>query len=380
MKIVFTGGGTGGHFYPLMAVADQINHLVKTEKIIEPELIYIGPFVLDEEALLQRNIRFVKASAGKNRKYFSIRNFFDYFVTAWGIVQATWKLYRLFPDVVLSKGGYAAFPTTVAAKLLGIPLIIHESDAHPGKANLIASKWAKVICISYEEVIKFFPESLDRKKFILVGNPVRPSIFKPVREGAHEFLDLDPSLPAILVLGGSSGAKALNNILLDALPNLIKKYQIIHQTGKENIKEVVSVANMKLKNSPYKKRYKAMDYLSTLALRMSFGISSLVVSRAGSGVIFEIAAVGLPSIVVPIPEDISHDQTYNAFAYASSGAAVVLKQRNLTATILENEIDRIMNDPVLWHNMSKAAREFARPDAARKIADILLKLSLQHEE
>ena len=380
MKIVFTGGGTGGHFYPLMAVADEINHIAKTEKLIEPELIYIGPFVLDQEALVQRKMRFVQASAGKKRKYFSIQNFFDYFKTAWGIIQATWRLYRIFPDVVFSKGGYAAFPTTVAARILGIPLVIHESDAHPGKANIIASKWARLIAISYPEVIKFFPKTVNRKKFILTGNPVRPEIFRPVREGAYEFLELDPSLPVLLVLGGSSGAKALNDILMDALEDLVQHYQIIHQTGSEHFDSAKGLAHMKLQASPFKERYRPFAYLSTLALRMAFGVSSLVVSRAGSGVIFEIAAVGLPSILVPIPEDVSHDQTHNAFAYASSGAATVLKQKNLTATILKNEINRIMNDPILWQKMARSAKAFAKPEASRKIADILLKIALKHEE
>ena len=380
MKIVFTGGGTGGHFYPLMAVADEINHKVKTEKLIEPELIYIGPFVLDQEALAQRHMRFVQAAAGKKRKYFSIKNFFDYFKVAFGILQATWKLYRIFPDVVFSKGGYAAFPTTVAARFLGIPVVIHESDAHPGKANVIASKWAEKIAISYPEVKKFFPQSVPDKKFILTGNPVRPEIFRPVREGAYEFLELDPSLPTVLVLGGSSGAQAINDLLLDSLETLVKDYQIIHQTGSQHFDYVKSLAEVKLKASPFKDRYRPFGYLSALAMRMAFGVSSLVISRAGSGVIFEIAAVGLPSILIPIPEDVSHDQTYNAFAYAKHGGATVLKQENTTPTILLNEIKRIMNDPILWQQMSKNAKDFSRPDAARKIAEIILGIALKHEE
>ncbi len=378
MKIVFTGGGTGGHFYPLLAVADELKHIIKTEKIVEPELIYIGPFVLDKEALAQRHMRFVQAYAGKHRKYFSIKNFFDYIKIVIGIIQATWQLYVIFPDVVFSKGGYAAFPTTVAAKILGIPLIIHESDAHPGKANLIAAKWAKLIAVSYPEVVDFFPKKIDRKKFVLTGNPVRPEIFKPLREGAHEFLGLDPSLPTILVLGGSSGAKAVNDVILDSLDKLVANYQIIHQTGSEHLDYVQSLAKAKLSKSPYADRYKPFGYLSALAMRMSFGISSMVVSRSGSGVIFEIAAVGLPSIMIPIPEDVSHDQTYNAFAYAKAGAATVIKQKNLTANLLVNEIDRIMNDPVLWQEMSESAKNFSKPEAAKKLAQVLVSIILKH--
>lgn len=379
MRIVLTGGGSGGHFYPLIAVAEEIYDIAEKEKILEPHLYYIGPDVHDARALSEQNIIFKKSPAGKLRKYFSIQNFFDLIKTAMGIIKATVQLYFLYPDVVFSKGGYAAFPTTVAARLLRIPLIVHESDAKPGRANLIAAKWAHGIATSYPGAAKYF-KNIDEKKIALTGNPIRKALFLPVREGAHNYLNLSPDIPTILVLGGSLGAKDINKMILNALPQLVEEYQVIHQTGKENIKHVNDVASVVLRNNPHQDRYRAFGYLNQLALRMSAGIASVVVTRAGSNTIAEVAAWGLPAIVIPIPEEISHDQTDNAFTYAGIGAAVVMKQKNLTPNLLVSEIERIMSDPEIQSEMTEAANKFAKPDAARKVARILLDIALEHEQ
>ncbi|MBL4644306.1 MAG: glycosyltransferase, partial [Candidatus Pacebacteria bacterium] len=197
MKIVFTGGGTGGHFYPIVAVAEEIHKIVEDEKLLEPELYYIGPNVLDYEALSEQNIIWKPSSAGKVRRYFSIRNAFDLIKTFIGVIQSTFQLFFLYPDVIFSKGGGASFPTTFAARLLNIPVIIHESDAHPGRANLIAAKWAKAIAISFPGVTQYF-NGIDSTKFALVGNPIRRVLFRPAREGAHTYLNLKEEIPTIL--------------------------------------------------------------------------------------------------------------------------------------------------------------------------------------
>ncbi len=379
MKIALTGGGTGGHFYPLIAVAEEIYKIVEEDKLIEPSLYYIGPDVHDERALSEQNIIFKRSPAGKMRKYFSIRNFFDLIKTAVGIVKATVQLYFLYPDVVFSKGGYAAFPTTVAARLLRIPIVVHESDAKPGKANLIAAKWARAVATSYPGAAKYF-KGVDKNKFALTGNPIRSSLFLPVREGSHNYLNLSPELPTILVLGGSSGAQEINKMILNTLPELLKDYQVIHQAGKDNINHVTDVASVVLRDNPNQDRYKVFGYLNQLALRMSAGIASIVITRAGSSAIAEVAAWGLPAIVIPIPEEISHDQTDNAFVYARTGAATVMKQKNLQPALLLSEIKRIMESPEIQSQMTEAANKFAKPDAARKIARILLDIALEHEQ
>lgn len=378
MRIVLTGGGTGGHFYPLIAVAEAMRDIVLEDKLIAPELFYIGPSVLDYEALDEQGIEWRRSSAGKMRRYLSIRNVFDMVKVIIGVVQATIQLYLLYPDVVFSKGGYASFPTTVAARILNIPVIVHESDARPGRANEITARWAVAVATSYPGAAAFFKKTLS-EKIALVGNPIRKTLFKPAREGAHEYLGLASDVPTIFILGGSQGAQAINSVVISALPDLLMNYQIIHQTGKDNLDEVRNIASVVLKDHPHKDRYQAFGFLNTLAMRMASGVAHLVVARAGTGTIFEIAAWSVPSILIPIPEEVSHDQTSNAFAYARDGAAVVLKQKNLTENLFEAEVHRILQNPDVHASMREAAAAFAKPDAARKLARLVLDTALTHE-
>jgi UDP-N-acetylglucosamine--N-acetylmuramyl-(pentapeptide) pyrophosphoryl-undecaprenol N-acetylglucosamine transferase len=203
----------------------------------------------------------------------------------------------------------------------------------------------------------------------------------PAREGAYEFLKLKRDVPILLVLGGSQGAQTLNDCVLDALPRLLQKYQIVHQTGEKNIRDVEGRAKIILGNNfELAERYKAFGYLNDVAIRMSAGAASLVIARAGSGTIFEIASWGLPSILVPIPTEISHDQTKNAFAFARAGATSVIEQNNLTPGLLTSEVDRILGNPELSRSMGEKARTFARPDAAKLIANAILNIALSHEQ
>ena len=172
MKILFTGGGSGGHFYPIIAVVEALNDLVRERKLLEPELIYAAPDPYDREMLIANGIRFVPTSAGKIRNYFSILNFFDYFKTAWGVLRSVLRVFFLYPDVVFGKGGYASFPTLLAAKLFKIPVVIHESDSTPGRVNRWAGTFAQKIAVSFPEAAHYFPKD----KVAYTGNPVRKSI------------------------------------------------------------------------------------------------------------------------------------------------------------------------------------------------------------
>ena len=377
MKIVLTGSGSGGHFYPLIAVAEQIRAQAAERRLLDPELIYIGPEPFDSQALIEQDITYIHTSAGKLRRYFSILNIFDSFKTAWGIVRATMQLYSIYPDVVFSKGGYASFPTLFAARVLRIPVIIHESDAKPGRASLWAAPFARAIGIAHPDAAHQFPSKV-QSKIALVGNPIRHDIESVAPSGGHEFLKLKDDVPTILILGGSLGAQAINNVVLDALPALLEKYNIVHQTGSANLTEVQGLAHVRIRDGRFEERYRAYGLLNALALRMAAGISSLILARAGSGTIFEIASWGLPSILVPIPEDVSHDQTKNAFSYARSGAAVVMEQRNLSPNLLIAEIDRIVSDSSLMSQMGIAAKSFSRPEAAAKLAHVIIETALEH--
>lgn len=385
MRIVLTGGGTGGHFYPLMAVADQIAAISREQKLIAPDLIYMAPTEYDKEALFERNITFIPIAAGKQRRYTSFLNITDLFKIAWGIVKATFRMYFVLPDVVFSKGGYASVPVLFAARFFRIPVIIHESDSVPGRANAWAAKFAKRIAISYPETAEAF-EKLAKKtkkedvtKIALTGNPVRHTLETLAPAGAYEFLKLEKGIPTLLVLGGSSGAETINEALVEALPRLVEQCNVIHQTGDKHLTITRETARLILEHNPNAERYRPFGFLNVLAMRMAGGIADIVITRAGSGAIFETAAWQKPSIIIPIPEDVSHDQRKNAFAYARNGAAVVIEQANLTPNIIVSEVERILGSEETKRSMAEAAKRFARPDAARVIAQEILDEALVHE-
>ncbi|MEN9413319.1 MAG: hypothetical protein RLZZ342_406 [Candidatus Parcubacteria bacterium] len=378
MRIAFTGGGTGGHFYPHIAVAESIEEICNEKSLIEPQLYYLGPEPFDKLALAEHDIAYVSSPAGKVRRYASILNVLGAFSTAAGIISSIGKLFSLYPDVVFSTGGYAAYPTLWAARILAIPVVIYDADAKPGRVSLWSSKFAKWIAVAHPDAAANFPAKV-RDRMARVGHPIRKEIRGFAREGGHEFLKLDPSVPTIFVLGGSQGSRAINETLLDALPDLVSRYNIVHQAGTANLEEVRGISSVSLKGSPFLDRYRVFGLLNTLAIRMSAGISNLVISRAGSGTIFEIASWGIPAILIPIPPDVSHDQTENAYSYARMGGGIVIEQQNLTPHVLSAEVDRLMQDATMRERMHAAAEKFARPEAAHKIAEILLETSLAHE-
>ena len=372
IKILFTGGGTGGHFYPLIAVAEEVNKLVDEKKIANVRMYYFSDSPYDEAALFENQITYKEIKTGKLRTYFSIQNFFDIFKTIGGVINGFFAVFDVYPDVIFAKGAYASFPTLFAARLLGIPVIIHESDAAPGRVTSWAGKFARYIAVSYKESFQFFPK--DRTAH--VGQPVRPELEHP-SAGGLEYLQLESNVPVIFVLGGSSGAQIINEAILGVLPELVQKYQVIHQTGKSNIDEVQKRADHILQGSEFKSRYKPFPFLNVLAMRMAAGVASVIVSRAGSQ-IFEIASWGVPSIVIPITNTNNDHQRKNAFAYARAGGCVVVEEKNLTPHIILSEADRITKDLILHDKMSADAKNFFQPGAAKKIAEKVLEIGLEH--
>ncbi len=375
MKIAFTGGGTGGHFYPIIAVAEKVNDIIDEENILGAKLYYISTEPYDRELLLENGLHFEKVKTGKRRTYFSLQNFSDFFKTLFGTLGAIYMLFSIFPDVVFGKGGYASFPALFAARLLRIPVLIHESDAAPGRVNLWAGKFAKKVAVSYPEAAKYFPI----KKTAWTGQPVRREIeHKADKAEAMKYFKLESSLPTVLVLGGSQGAEIINNTVLDALPRLIKSYQIIHQTGVLNYKSVTERAEVVLLRNEGKTRYYPINFLNSFGMKMAAGAADIIVSRAGS-TIFEIASWGVPSIIIPFAESNADHAIKNAFAYAREGAASVIEEANMTANILSSEIDRIVGDKEIWERMAKSAENFYKPDAALLIARELVDMALAHE-
>ncbi len=378
MKILMLGGGSGGHFYPIIAIAEAIQNIALKEKILDPKLYFMAPSPYNRQELFDHDIEFVSAMAGKRRinpKGFSkVRNFFDIFKMGFGVISAIIKIYFIMPDVIFSKGGFGAFPGLVASRIFRIPVIIHESDSSPGRVNAWSGKFAKKIGLSFKEAAEFFPKD----KTAYTGNPVRKEIREPLVNGAFEYLQLEKGVPVILILGGSAGGKIINDSILTALPSLLDKYQIIHQTGTKTFEEVKRTAHVILENNNYESRYHVYDYLNTLSMRMAAGAASLVISRGGS-TIFEIALWGVPSILIPITDSNGDHQRKNSYNYARESGAVVIEEINLTPDILAHEIERIISNPDLAKRMGDNAKKFARVDSAELIAREILKIALRHE-
>ncbi len=247
MKIVITGAG-GGHFYPLIAVVESVRKQTFIQKIVQPEVFFFSDKPYDEKALFEEQIKFVQISAGKLRVYPSLETITDIFKTIYGCIVAIFKLYSLYPDVVFAKGGYASFPTLFAARLLSIPVVVHESDTVPGRVTKFAGKFASRVAISYQEASAFFP----KETTALIGQPIRsaslpPENYKRVYENKER--------PVIMILCGSQGSQRINEAILEILPNLLDKYDIVHQTGPANLEEIKKVTTEMLKEHKFKNHY-----------------------------------------------------------------------------------------------------------------------------
>ena len=377
MRILLIGSGSGGHFYPLIAIAEEINKIVDEEKITQCSLYHMADKIFDRDALEEQFITFIPISAGKVRVYFSFLTIIDILKTPFAIMGAMFKVFNLYPDVIISKGGYASFPVLVAAWFLRIPVIVHESDTVPGRVNVWSGGFARRVALSYPEAASFF----DADKISMTGQPVRKLLTQGVTEGAKEFFELDENILTIGVIGGSLGAKTINDVVTAMLPDLVQKYQIIHQTGDKNFKDVQTDAQIVLEDMPHRSRYKAFPFFNDLQTKMFGSASDIIISRAGSA-LFEIAAWGKPSIIIPIPATNSHGdhQRKNAYHYARTGACVVVEQANLTASVLFHEIDTILSHKDRYDTMVRHAKDFYKPDAARKIAAEAIRIAIGHEK
>ena len=372
MKIVMTGGGSGGHFTPLLAVSREIRRIADEEKIVSLSILYLADQPFDREALRADDIQFIKISSGKMRRYFSIWNVLDIYKTCIALVKSFWIMYREFPDVVFSKGGFVSFPVLVAARFYGIPVIIHESDSVPGRVNAWAAKFADRIAISFPETLQYVP----KEKTAYLGNPIRSRILGGNEEEAYALFSLEPHVPVILVLGGSQGAQPINIAFLQIVNELTETHQVIHQTGKDNYSDVLKQASVLMEKSPHRGRYRLFPYLNEDQLRNASRVARVVISRAGAGAIFEIAAWGIPSILIPLSHAAADHQRHNAYIYARNDACSVIEETNLTPTVLLNETRKILSDEERRSRMSVAAQKFARIDAAEKIAREIILLGI----
>ncbi len=374
MKILFTGGGTAGHIFPIIAI---IRELKKQGFVFTP--VYMGP--KDEFSrveLSQEQVKIKTVLAGKIRRYLNwksvLQNLADLlFKIPLGFLQSFFYIFFFAPDLIFSKGGYGSVPTVFCGWLFQIPIIIHESDVTPGAANRLLSKLAPRVMVSFPaSKTEYFPE----KKMISVGNPIRKRITEGSKEKAKSLFNLTGEKPVILVIGGSQGSQTINDLILLVLPTMLNKFEIIHQTGRKNFKNLKAEAKVVVAKER-EKYYHPLPFLREVELREAYAAADLIISRSGSGSVFEVAACGKPSILVPLSNSAQNHQVKNAYAYAHYEACVVMEETNLTPHFLFEKIKYLFAHPDEMEKMSGKAQEFSKPESAQAIAKYLITFASQ---
>ena len=367
IRVVLTGGVSGGHTFPLLAVAEELQALAPGV-----EFLFIGPKGgFGAASMEEKGIPVKLVSTGKWRRYFSLQNFTDLFRIPFGFIQSLWHLFFFFLVFVFSKGGSASVPVVLAARIYRIPVLIHDSDAVAGVANRFLSRFVQKIAIAYPSARNYFPA----EKVALTGNPVRTDIMSGQRERGYMEFGLEPGKKTIAVIGGSLGAMRLNEALLHILPELLAEgIQVIHQTGSdhyENVLKGVTGAGIEPGGST---GYIVRPFFTADELGDAYALSDVVMSRAGAGSIAELASLGKTCILVPLSSSANGEQQKNAYDIAHIGGAVVLEESNLGEHLLLDEIKSLLNDQTKSEAIGQALRAFYHPEAARHIAEGLLSL------
>ncbi len=377
--VVFTGGGTGGHIFPGLAVAEALSSSLECRivwigsakgvdrKIVESSELYsASPSVLE----------FIGIPAGKLRRYFSFQNFIDIFKVAAGFIKSFFILLKLKPVFVFSKGGFVSVPPCAAAKFLKIPVITHECDFSPGLATRINSKFANRILVSYQETAELLPASL-RSKVICTGNPVRLSFYSGRPEKGRSFLNIKSNLPVLFVLGGSLGARQLNDLISDSIEYLVKHFVVVHQIGEANMDQGQKIKEGLLKSSPeFAENYKPYPFIKK-EMADVLSLSSIVVSRAGANTVWESAAAGKPMILVPLEKGSSRgDQIENAEFLKKKGSAEILLGEDVRPDIFirllrDLGFEENISGNERLKNMALASAALAGEKPAIGIADVL---------
>ena len=360
-RIVLAGGGTGGHIFPLIPVAKEI----RAQLGENTELLYFGPAgELEQKIISEAGIASIRILSGKWRRYFDLRNMSDVFRNIAGFFQSLYYLYRYMPDAVFSKGAYAAVPVVFAAWVYRIPILTQDSDATPGVANRIMGKFADRIAVAYPSATKFFEPS----RVAITGNPIREGLLMGNVDRACGRFGCPPGKPVLLVLGGSLGSQAINRAIVRILPRLLEQFFVIHQTGQANYDETRSRFEEHALGDASGKIHMA-PFFDTGELSDAFALADLIVSRAGANTISEIAAVGKPVILIPLPSAANDEQRMNAYEIARAGGALVLEESNLGENLLAGKIEELLDDAALRQKMAASIRGFYHADASARIAE-----------
>lgn len=355
MRVLLTGGGTGGHIYPALSVAGYF------DPAAGDELLYVGTAEGPEASVVPAaGLPFRSIPSRKLAGKPGPRAVAALAVAAWGVLKAAGLLREWQPDVVLGTGGYASAGVMFAAALLRIPTVVHEANAVPGRVNRLLARLCTRVAVTYPATLRYFP----RSRTVVTGMPVRPELLHGDPERARSQYGLEPGVPVLLISGGSGGAQTLNRAVARALPELLRlPVQVVHQTGKTHLQSVLHEVG------PLPARYHPVDYVADMPSLMA--AATLVVSRAGSSTLAEITAVGLPSLTVPYPFAVADHQTGNARALAEAGATVLVPDADLDAERLLREVRGLLTDPERLRRMREASRAQGRPEAARQVAELM---------
>ncbi|MCQ2540093.1 MAG: undecaprenyldiphospho-muramoylpentapeptide beta-N-acetylglucosaminyltransferase [Acetatifactor sp.] len=320
-KIVLTGGGTAGHVTPNIALIPSLQEAGY-------EIVYVGSYDgIEKKLIADFNIPYIGIATGKFRRYLDVKNFTDPFRVVKGYSEAKKFLKEYSPDVVFSKGGFVSVPVVRAAAALRIPCIIHESDMTPGLANKLCIPVAKKVCCNFPETLKYLPE----EKGVITGSPIRAELSQGNKPDGLNLCGFTANKPVIMVIGGSLGAANVNKAVRDALPKLLKDYQVVHLCGKDKMDNL-------LLNTP---GYKQCEYGKT-ELKDLFAMADLVISRAGANAICEILALKKPNILIPLPAEVSRgDQILNAKSFEDQGFSIVLQEADITDDLLVEKVNEL---------------------------------------
>ena len=324
-KILFTGGGSSGHVTPNISL---INELFKQGWRIS----YIGSKMGIEKSLItQLKIPYEGISTGKLRRYFSWQNFVDPFKIIVGIFQALKILFKLKPSVVFSKGGFVAFPVVVAAWLLRVSVIAHESDITPGLANKLSFPFCKKVCLTFSAAIKYFK---NKDKIVLTGTPIRASLFNGDKQRAMEMCQFKSEKPVLMVIGGGQGSKNINSIVRVNLNELLETFNIVHLCGKAKVS----------KEHDFVSGYRQFEYVSD-GMADLYSLADIVISRSGANSVYEILALKKPHIFIPLPLSVSRgDQIHNARYFEKLGVSKVLNDETLSANEFKQSVAKLYRD------------------------------------
>jgi UDP-N-acetylglucosamine--N-acetylmuramyl-(pentapeptide) pyrophosphoryl-undecaprenol N-acetylglucosamine transferase len=361
LSVLVAGGGTGGHLYPGIAVAREL-----LSRVPGVDVTFVGTSAGIEARVLPREgfaLDVIRSAGLKGRSVQSVMR--GVVLLPVSAVDAWRVLSRRRPSVVVGVGGYSSGPVVLLAALRGIPTLLMEQNAMPGVTNRLLAPIVDTAAVTYQESVRFFG-----RKAVLSGNPVRPEFFTSVGTQPQGSVDTAPSVVRVLVFGGSQGAHAINAAMVDAAPRLAigtPRLVITHQTGERDLDMVRSAyqrAGLDARVEPF-----------LFAMDQEMKSADVVVSRAGSTTLAELAATGRASILVPLPTATDDHQRKNALAVAAQGGARIVEQRDLHGDRVAAEVLALAGDPVLRRSMEQAAKELARPDAARVIVDEVLALA-----